>query len=426
MKRILFILALIAGICVGCNKSANHAAHDHDHDAEHVTHDHAGDDHEGHDHKAGEAHSHEGNDHEAHDHEGHNHEAPTPAAPSDEHSDEIILKKEQAEAFGLQTQLVTPGSFSEIIKVSGQVLAAQGDETTVVAPVAGVVSFGKVAVVEGMTVRSGESLLSISSKNLNDGDPALKARFTYETAKKNYERLSGLVKDKIVTEKEYNDARLAYETAKVAYDAIAGQYTAKGQRVPATLSGFIKSKLVNEGDYVQVGQPLFTLSQSNRLMLKAEVSAKYYQALPSIRTANFRTPYDNRVYKLADLNGRVLSYGKSTDNASFYLPVTFDFDNKGAVVPGSFAEIFLIAAPMENVLSIPVTALTEDEGLYFVYIQLDEEGYKKAEVTLGASNGIDVHVLSGLKEGDRVVTRGAYQVKLASHTAAIPGHAHNH
>lgn len=414
MKKIVFVLALVAGILTGCNSHAghNHGTEEHDHKAG-----------EAHEHKEGEAHDHEGE--AGHVHEGKEVLAEK-AEASDEHADEIIFSKSQAEAFGLETKEIAPGPFSEIIKVSGQVLAAQGDETTEVAPVAGVVSFGKVAVVEGTNVRKGESILSVSAKNLNDGDPVLKARFTYETTKKNYERLAQLVKDKIVTEKEYNEARLSYETAKVAYDAVAGQYTAKGQSVPASMTGFIKSRMVNEGDYVQVGQPLVTLSQSNRLMLRAEVSAKYYQSLPTIRSANFRTPYDNKVYRLEDLKGRVLSYGKATSDASFYLPVTFDFDNKGSIVPGSFVEIFLISLPMENVISIPLTALTEDEGLYFVYIQLDEEGYKKQEVTLGASNGVDAQVLTGLKPGDRVVTRGAYQVKLASHSGAIPGHSHEH
>lgn len=399
MKKLLAVLAIVAGMFTGCTGSAGHEGHNHETET--------------HDHEAEEA---------VDGHEDHNHEPETKADGA--HADEIIFSKAQAEAFGLETKEVTPGPFSEVIKVSGQILVAQGDETTQVAPVAGVVSFGKMAVVEGANVRKGEPILSISSKNLNDGDPVLKARFAYETAKKNYERLAGLLKDKLVTEKEYNEARLNYETAKVAYDAVSGQYTAKGQNVPAAMSGFIKSCLVNEGDYVQVGQPLFTLSQRNRLMLQAEVSAQYYQSLPLIRTANFRTPYDNRVYCLEDLNGRILSYGKATSNASFYLPVTFDFDNKGAVVPGSFVEVFLISSPIQNVLTIPLTALTEDEGLYFVYIRLDEEGYQKKEVTLGANNGVDVQVLSGLNVGDQVVTRGAYQVKLASHSGAIPGHTH--
>ncbi len=54
------------------------------------------------------------------------------------------------------------------------------------------------------------------------------------------------------------------------------------------------------------------------------------------------------------------------------------------------------------------------------------KGYKKQEVTLGASNGKKVQILTGLKAGDRVVTKGAYQVKLASASNAIPAHSHEH
>ena len=56
------------------------------------------------------------------------------------------------------------------------------------------------------------------------------------------------------------------------------------------------------------------------------------------------------------------------------IPVTFEFDNKGDVIPGSFVEVFLLSSPMENVLSLPHSALTEEQGSFFVYLQLDEEG----------------------------------------------------
>jgi len=47
-------------------------------------------------------------------------------------------------------------------------------------------------------------------------------------------------------------------------------------------------------------------------------------------------------------------------------------------------------------------------------------------VTLGANNGSEVQILSGLKPGDEVVTRGAYQIKLSSASNAIPAHSHSH
>lgn len=122
-------------------------------------------------------------------------------------------------------------------------------------------------------------------------------------------------------------------------------------------------------------------------MLRAEVSQRYYSALKNIGSANFKTPYDNQVYELADLNGRLLSFGKTSDNNSFFVPVSFEFDNKGEVIPGSFVEVYLISSPIENTLTIPVSALTNEMGIFYVYVQIDDEGYRKQEVSLGANNG---------------------------------------
>ena len=66
-------------------------------------------------------------------------------------------------------------------------------------------------------------------------------------------------------------------------------------------------------------------------------------------------------------------------------------------------------------------------GIYYVYVQIDEEGYRKQEVALGANNGKEVQIIKGLHPGDRVVTKGAYQVKLAANSSIIPeGHSHSH
>ena len=82
------------------------------------------------------------------------------------------------------------------------------------------------------------------------------------------------------------------------------------------------------------------------------------------------------MYELKALNGKLLSFGKAAGDNSFCVPVTFEFDNKGEVIPGSFVEVFLLSSVMENVISLPRTALTEEQGIFFIYLQLDEEGYK--------------------------------------------------
>ena len=411
----------------------NHEGHNHDHEG-------CNHDHEDHNHEATEAHAHEGCNHshgeEGHNHEGHNHShdghnhAATEAHSNEGHShdhgsnpDEIILAPEKAKAAGVMSEIIQPKSFRQVIKASGEVQAAQGNESVIVANVAGVVSFQR-SVTEGMQVGKGATIMSISASKLQEGDPAERARIAYEAAKADFERASRLVKSQIVSQKEFNAIKEKYENAKVAYEAIAKNQTESGVAVSAPMGGYIKNLLVKEGDYVAVGQPLATVTQNNRLFLRADVSERYYKYLNGITSANFKTPYDNQVYELEALNGKLLSYGKSA--GSFYVPVTFSFDNKGDIIPGSFVEIYLLSKDMENSIVLPVEALTEEQGLYFVYLQKCEESYKKQEVKLGASNGKEVQILSGVHPGDKVVVKGAYHVKLASASNALPAHSHEH
>ena len=82
---------------------------------------------------------------------------------------------------------------------------------------------------------------------------------------------------------------MEYKNAKISFDAIAVNKTAKGVGITAPINGYVKNILIREGEYVTVGQPIATLSQNKRLVLRAEVSEKYYNALKNISSANFQT-----------------------------------------------------------------------------------------------------------------------------------------
>ena len=360
-----------------------------------------------------------------HEHEGHDHEAEIHAEEKTAHSDEIVLTPEKAKAAGVEAEVVHPGVFREVIQAGGQILSAQGQEATVVAASSGVVSFSR-KIAEGIEVGQGSELLSVSAEHIQEGDPVRKAKVAYEKAKEEYERAEKLVGSQIVSQKEFAALREAYQNARLTYEALLPSKSGKGVAVKAPIGGFVKNCLVKEGDYVTVGQPLMTVTQMRRLVLKADVSERYYAQLPRIVSANFKTPYNNKVYCLENLGGKVLSFGKSSGDMSYYVPVTFEFDNRGDMVPGVFVEVFLLSGERQGVISLAESALTEEQGLYFVYLKLDEECYKKQEVQLGTSNGEWVEILSGLKDGDTVVTRGAIHVKLAAASNAIPAHSHNH
>jgi len=341
------------------------------------------------------------------------------------HANEIVFSQKQAKLTGLTTETVSSGIFYNAIKTSGQIQAPQGSEAVIAATTNGIVSFTNASITEGSAVRAGQTIVIISAKKLLEGDPATKAQIVYEAALKEYKRAENLVKDQIISTKEFEQIKLRFETSKTTYEAQASNITAKGVSVKSPISGFTKNRLVSQGEYVSLGQPIATVSQSKRLQLRAEVSENNFKMLKSISTANFKLTYDKTVYKLSDLNGRLISYGKSLGGQTFYIPVIFEFDNIGDIIPGAFAEVYLLSSPLNNVISIPVSSITEEQGLFFVYLQLDAEGYKKQEVELGENNGERVHILSGLKVGDKVVTKGVYQVKLAATSSVMP-EGHNH
>ncbi|MGB4568427.1 MAG: efflux RND transporter periplasmic adaptor subunit, partial [Dysgonamonadaceae bacterium] len=340
------------------------------------------------------------------------------------HIGEIVFHEEQAQAAGLEVITVSPSSFTEVINVSGQIQPTPDNEITVVSGSAGVVDFVGNYLAEGMWVKSGTPLVTVSAKNMVNGDPSVAAEVEYESALREYERAKSLVADRLISQEEFEQVRLRYEKAKNAFPSVV---TSSGVTVSSPIDGYVKKVYVKKGDYVEIGQPLAVVTRDKQLQLRAEVSEKYADRLPTLTGANFKPSYGDTLYKLSDLNGRLISYGRAVDDNSFYIPVIFDFDNRGDIIPGSYVEVFLLSLPLMDVIAVPVSALTEEQGLHFVYVQLEKEIFKKQEVRIGLSDGERVRILSGLKEGDRVVTKGTYQVKLAATASVIPeGHSHAH
>lgn len=344
-----------------------------------------------------------------------------------EHEGLVIFSDHQAHHIGLQVDTVRLSTFSNVIKVSGEVQSTREGEQTVVSPVSGVVTFRGKKLTEGMSLSKGETMMSISSKKLQDGDIGVRLSAVYEAAKKEYERASELMKDNIISQKHFDKAKLEYLHAKSAYDAYFENSSEYGVNVSSSISGYLKSLLVKQGEFVSVGDPIAIITQNKRVQLYVEVPEKYAKELPKIKSANFKIAYEDTLYKLSELSGRLLSYGKSTNKGSFMLPVIFEFDNVCDVLSGSFADVYLLTRAENNVMTLPISSLLEEQGLYFVYVQTQPEHYQKREVKLGQNDGDRVVVHSGLSVGEMVVTNGARHIKIAEASSIIPeGHNHNH
>ncbi len=337
-----------------------------------------------------------------------------------------VLTKEQSWKTDFATGYPVRKPFGQIIKTIAQVSPARGDEVVVTAGTSGEISLTGSDIVEGMKVSAGQTLLTIRGNSLAENNSAVRfaeARNNYEKASAGYERAKLLAADKIVSEKQLIEARTEFENAKALYDNLDQNFNPAGQVVKSPMTGFINQVHVKNGQYAGAGQSLVTVSQNKTLLLQAGVRQKYAPILSSISDASIRTDGDNTTYTLEALNGKILSVGKTTSPDNFLIPVTIRIDNNGNFIPGSFVELYLKTLTDNQALVVPNTALIEEQGTFFVYVQITPELFEKREVKPGVTDGAYTEIKGGLADGERIVTKGAILIRLSQATGTLDAHS---
>lgn len=337
-----------------------------------------------------------------------------------DHGDEIGLHKKDAEAFGVKTITVQPGVFSEIINVTGQIMPSTTGSITLVAPKSGTINF-RSGIAQGMDVEKSQTIATISTTGISGGDVSAVAKARVVAAKKELDRLTELLADGIVTRQQVNQAQAEYNQAVASYSPSA----ASGS-VSSPIKGVLTELSVQNGDYVDAGQPIAIVSQNNKLTLKADIPVRYFNKSKNITDGNIRIPGSGNWVSFDSIKAAPTA-DSPTSATQGYMPLYFSITNNGNLMAGSFVEIALKGAERENVIFVPSKAVTEQQGARFVYVRVDDDGYRKVPVVTGASDGMSVEIVDGLKSGDEIVCEGAVFIRLAETSGAVPeGHSHNH
>lgn len=375
-----------------------------------------------------EEHIHEPADPHDHDHAADRATVPAACLSTDAGAgsdpDEIVFPAEQAARTDFEVREVKRGTFRETLWCGGEIYASQSEISVVSAPIAGVVTFTDGRVMPNSTVAAGQDMFRLSSGALASGDAVQKARIAFRQAESDFRRIEALYEDKLVTQRDYLAAEAEYLRAKAEYDPVKAS-DGNGTLIKAPASGYVLQMAVAPGDYVDMGQPLATIAKAGRMQLRAMVSQRYFDRIPYFTDASFRTPASPEYYSVSGLGGSLYTAGKIVSPESALVPVVFEFDSDGRFPDGTYADIVLLGKSRDNVVSVPLSALTEQQGLYYVYIQLDPDCYLRRQVIPGADDGTYVEILRGLEGGERVVTKGAVNVKMAAASDAIP-HGHTH
>ena len=129
---------------------------------------------------------------------------------------------------------------------------------------------------------------------------------------------------------------------------------------------------------------------------------------------------------MRESGGSIQSISKEVDKDKPLLTVYAQISEKIYMPMGSLTDVHIAYGKAEQNLLIPEDALLEDYGSYSVIAQLSGETFERRSVKPGKRNGEFVEILSGLKVDEYVVTKGAYQVKMASMSGQVPAHGHVH
>jgi RND family efflux transporter MFP subunit len=338
----------------------------------------------------------------------------------------VVFTKEQSWKIDFSTGQPAVEPFGQVIKTSALVESAAGDEVIISAGMNGTVLFSGGSIPEGKSVVAGERLFSVSGSDMADnnlGVRMIEAQNNYERTQLEYERKKSLAADKIVSDKDLLIAKNEFENSKATYDMLRKNFSSAGQTITSPISGFVKQTFVSNGQYVTAGQPLVSVTKNKTLLLRADIQQKYAPLMQSFSSANIRTLHNNTTYTLEQLNGKLLSYGRNTNSDNYLVPVSLQIDNTGGFISGAFVELYLKTITSSRAVTIPNEALLEEQGNFFVFVQVHPELFEKREVSPGSTDGIRTEIKSGILDSERIVTKGAIMIKLAQSSGTLDAHS---
>ena len=361
---------------------------------------------------------------EDHSHAEHNHSHPVFGVPTDGKDGDVALTKEQSWKIDFATAVVGESNFGGVIKVAARVEPVPSNFTTIVATTSGKVQFAG-NVVEGKDVVQGEPLFYLEGSDVTDNDAAVlfaESESNYELAKADFERKSLLFAERIVSEREYQAAEAAYRQAEARFNSMRRNFGGGKVTLKSSIGGFIATLLVENGDYVQPGTPLATVQRNGNVNIVAELPVRYAAQLQSIENVNIEVA-GGRTFSLNELNGRLQAVGSAVNSCNM-IPVTVSAESIEGTLPGSIVTLYIATdGDVHGGVAVPRTAIVEEMGNFFVFVQNSPVSFEKRAVEVGETDGISVRLLSGLSVGERVVTKGAVSLKLSQGAAALDPHA---
>lgn len=347
------------------------------------------------------------------------------ANSQEENGEAITFLKEQAWKTKFATQTVSREAFYSVIRTSAKVKNQPRAETTVNAQAEGTINLMAVL---GEPVSKGDILAVVSGSGIkNNLSRKLKeSKIAFEKSKSDFNRTKPLAKEQIISQKDFLEVKSRYRQDSLRYHQLESRISQNGMKIIAPTDGFVKEIKATNGSFVKNGSPVVSLANQSQILIEAYVNQSDYKKVPEIFDAHFSSSEMENPVTLNDIQGKVVSKTPFVQGDKTRIPVLFSGKNNGQFMPGMFLEAYLKTGSKEDALVVPLSAIIEEQGQHFVFVQTGGESFEKRQVKPANNDGMRTEIKAGLKPDERIVTQGAYQIKLASMAGELPLHGHTH
>lgn len=374
--------------------------------------------------------------------------ADKPTAPEVEEPGGVItFPKESQWKIPFGTAWAAERPMARELEIPAVVEPAAGDQLTVGAPTGGRFFHNpKLALAEGTRVNKGDVLGSIAPNVAGDDYSRLQfaveeARLAVEQTRREIGRIEPLVQQGLLPERRLLELRNELETQVARSKSAGGRLGrvdapggAGGLLVKSALEGIISEVMVPNGEPVEAGSQLVRIGGTQHLWVRARFVAKPAALLVDPSPMTLRLASGERV-ALEPLRARFLSALPVSDAtsrvATWIVDVPTpkrDASNNPSLPrdlrPGASVVLTVRFGTPAPALAVPRSAVIEINTRPYVFVQFDGEHFEKRLVTVGTADGDFVRIEAGLKAGDRVVTRGGFDVHLASLMGTVESHRH--
>lgn len=363
-------------------------------------------------------------------HGGEDHGDATPAAATARAlGDALIIPKAAQFLLGIETDLAQKRSLAPVVRLVGRIQSAPGGEARVLAPYDAVLHHPEGGpLLPGARVRAGQTLalltpsfdlkdqLEFTSRKREAEAAYRKAESALRLAQANWERARQL--QRVLSERErqeieatYSSAQAEHEAAGKVYEALASLEERKERvAIVSPIEGVVAEIPSSTGNVFQKDAELFRIINPKKLWVHGEAYENQLEALSHAAEGWAEVPVLARRYKV-----KMVSRGVAVDPATrtihSYFAVTEPDD---LLVPQLTATLYVRTGAPEETLAVPKTAVMEVEGKRVVFVHTSPEEFRAREVELGWADEMAVEVVRGLREGERVVVKGNYELRSAA------------